>query len=239
MSCPPPPLPADEIRRPGPLLTIEEGVKAGQLPRWGDVGVGRTRVRTANVIPRRPVSVGHRANIHRDRQRGIAPVGRTVRSAGGCVWDSASSGRGAEGAVARYAVAGIHDVAVGPTPETLSTLCEVLRLAERPREASVAEGVFLPAKPFVPHGDACADIPPCQRPRGRSPDAPWSSGSAMSLSTLSGLTPEVLSTPCEVLRLAERPRGASVAEGAFPPAKPFIPPGDARADVPPPDKAKG
>jgi hypothetical protein len=60
------------------------------------------------------------------------------------------------------------------------------------------------------------------------------------LSTLSGLTPEVLSTPCEVLRLAERPRGASVAEGAFPPAKPFIPPGDARADVPsPPDKAKG
>jgi hypothetical protein len=62
--------------------------------------------------------------------------------------DKASMLVGATGlstAGAQCAVAGIHDVVVqpsGPTPETLSTPCKVLRLAERPRGASVAEGAF-------------------------------------------------------------------------------------------------
>ena len=110
LSCPPPPSRRDLPTR-FPTSTQEEGVQAGRSSRLGDVGVGRTRVRAANVLLRRSVSsVGCRANIHRDRRRGIAPVGRTVRSAGGCWWADVFSGRVAKSAVARC-VARVRNVA--------------------------------------------------------------------------------------------------------------------------------
>ena len=66
---------------------------------------------SSSVVPC-PLAAGRRANIHRDCRRGIAPVGQTVRSAGGCWWADVFSGRVAKSAVARCAVAGIRDVAV-------------------------------------------------------------------------------------------------------------------------------
>ena len=126
----------------------------------------------------------------------------------------------------------------GPIPATSSSPCEVLSPAERPRGASAAEGASTPAEPFVPPRDASGSTSlPIEVSGGRSPDAPSPTGFATSPSTSSGPSPEMPSSPCEVLHLAERPREeASVAEGAPPLAEPFVPPKDARGPTSPPVK---
>ena len=169
LSCPPPPSRRDLPTR-FPTSTKEEGVQAGRSSRLGDVGVGRTRVRAANVLLRRSVSVGCRANIQRDRRRGIAPVGRTVRSAGGCWWADVFSGRVAKGAVTRCAVARIRDVAVDIVGAHLRDVVVPLRGAQSGREAkrSVRRRGGIPVSRTVCSARGClrADVPPGQRANG-------------------------------------------------------------------------
>ena len=117
----------------------------------------------------------------------------------------------------------------GPIPATSSSPCEVLSPAERPRGASAAEGASTPAEPFVPPRDASGSrFPPIEGSGGRSPDAPSPTGFATSPSTSSGPSPEMPSSPCEVLHPAKSPREeASAAEGASPLAELSVPPEDA------------
>ena len=90
------------------------------MPRWGTVGSEQTHVRCANGFLRRAVSVSRRADIQRDRQRGIAPVNRANRSDRRRRWADPSLGRKTDGAVARRAdadrscVGGNDDVGAHP-----------------------------------------------------------------------------------------------------------------------------
>ena len=191
------------------------------------------------------MSVGRRANIHRDRRRGIAPVGRTVRSAGGCWWANVFSGRVAKSAVARCAVAGIRDVAVDIIGAHPRDVVVPLRGAQSGREAkrSVRRRGGIYASRTVRSAAGCqwVDVPPDRSVRGSVARCAIAYRIRDVAIDIVGTLPRDAVVPLrgapsgrEAERRSVRCRGGIPASRTVRSAQ-----GCPRADVPPGQKAKG
>jgi hypothetical protein len=187
------------------------------MSHWGDVGVGQTHICITNVVPvvwclsaAGPTSIANVEGGSCPSAEPVIPLG----NARGLLFPPAHFlGRRAESAVARCAVARILGIAFDIDP------LQSPRLADGPRETFAATGgAFLPAKLFVPSGDACGPtFPPVKRPSGRAPDATSQSNVdgtdaqcavAISIRDVAigvvGTHPEMSSFPCKDF---VRPRG--------------------------------
>ena len=120
------------------------------------------------------------------------------------------------------------------TAKTLPSSCVPRPPGQYQYQTQSSEG-HRARRPISPPGDACANVPPCQRPRGQKLEARRHVRICNVAADVVGTHPRDVVVHCEVIRSRDRekhppPRGI--------PASRFVPPGDACGPTFPP-RSKG